>query len=63
MRARNSKLNIQSSLKMALNISYGLNHVHEENCQHGDMKLHDVLLRSEFNLILRQQYATKRFQP
>ena len=46
MRARDSKLNIQSSLQMVLNISCGLNHVHEETCTHGDMKQHNKLLTS-----------------
>ena len=56
-----AKLNIQLSLQMRLNISYGLNHVHEEYHTHGDMKPHNVLLTSDFNFILQQQDATKRF--
>ena len=56
MRARRANQNIQSSLQIALNISYGLNHVHEANCKHGDMKPHNVSLTSEFDLF----YNNKR---
>ena len=61
MRAIHSNLNIRSSLQMVLNISYGLNHVHEENCTHGDMKPHNELLTSDFNFLLQQQDASKKF--
>ena len=53
-RAKDPKLDIQLSLQMVLNISYGLNHVHEKNCKHGDMKPHNVLFTAEFNFILQQ---------
>ena len=62
MQERNSKLHIQSSVQMALIISFGLNHVHEENCKRGGIKLHDVLLTSELNFILQQQDSSKRFE-
>ena len=48
MRARDAKRVIQSSLQIALNMAYGLNHVHE------DMKPHNVLLTSQFNFILHK---------
>ena len=60
MRPRDSKLNIRSSVQMGLDIFYGLNHVHEENCKHGYMKPRNVFLTSEFNFIPQQQHVTKR---
>ena len=60
MPARHAKFDIQSSLQMASNITDGLNHIHEENCKHGDMKPHSVLFTSESNSILQQHEAGKR---
>ena len=61
MQARDSKIHSQSSLHMALNISFGFNHLHEENYTQGDMKPCNELLTSDFNLILQRQDASKRF--
>ena len=61
MQGRDTKLHIQSSAQTALNISFGLNHVHEENYTHGDMKPHNQFLGLEFNFILQQQDASKKF--
>ena len=60
MRARNAQLDNQSAFQIVLNMSYGLNHVHEENCTQCNMKPHNVLLTSEFNFILQQHDASNK---